>query len=78
MVLASEGAVSDSTIVFDFVRIEAVTAKAVLLHRDDWGEDHWVPLSVINLDDSIIELEKGSEDNSIAIAEWFCEKAGLE
>lgn len=62
------------TVIFEDVRVVALTDMAVLI---DFGDDEtWVPLSVIDLDDTSFELERESEGN-VAIAEWFATKKGL-
>lgn len=71
MVLASEGTVK--TLLFEDVRIEAITAKAVLLVIEEGTREQWVPLSCIDLDETDIDLEKGAE-GTVAVAEWFCNK----
>jgi len=52
--------------------VQAVTDKAVFLQQPN-GNETWVPRSVIDGGDAVEE-----SDCDPNIAEWFCDKEGLE
>lgn len=73
-----------SLLFFENVTVKAVTAKAVLFLFEIGDPsifavkpERWVPLSVIDLEETDVEFEKGAT-GTVAIAEWFCEKEGFE
>ena len=59
------------------VEVLATTSKAVLVATADGTEEHWVPLSLVNVEDTDVELQKG-ERGTLSIAAWFAEKEGIE
>ena len=50
------------------------TAKALLVELDG-GEEVWVPKSVIDEDSEVFEP---GNTGTLILAQWFCEKNGLE
>lgn len=58
------------------VRVKASSSRAVFIQLEN-GEECWVPLSLMDLDETDVELTVGSE-GEMAIAEWFVERESLE
>jgi hypothetical protein len=57
------------------VVVRAVTAKAVLVVVED--EEHWVPISCIDLDETDVELERGAK-GTLGVSDWFAKKESLD
>lgn len=51
----------------------ARTTERAVLYRDEWGNETWIPRSVLLDGDS---LDDG--DTDLVCAEWFAEKEGLQ
>ncbi len=61
-------------VLLEDVEVKAVTAKAILVDVD--GEEKWVPLSCLDLEETNVELQVQARGD-IAVRRWFAEKEGL-
>lgn len=59
------------------VTVLSLTEKALRVRVEETADVHWVPLSVVDLDSTNVELERGAT-GTLAVTEWFAEKEGLE
>jgi hypothetical protein len=54
------------------VGIERASAKAVLITRN--GQEHWIPLSVLEPDTATRVIAKATSLEICEVADWFVEK----
>ena len=59
------------------VRVMALTEKAIKVQVEETAEVHWVPLSVVDLDETSVDLQRGAE-GTLAVVDWFAKKEGWE
>jgi hypothetical protein len=41
------------------------------------GEEHWVPISCIDLDETDVEFERGAK-GTLGVSDWFAKKESLD
>jgi hypothetical protein len=58
----------------DEVVVKVVTEKALLVEYE--GEEHWIPISQIVLEETDVEMERGAT-GSLAITPWIAEQKKL-
>jgi len=51
------------------------TDKALLVRLEADGEEHWIPLSVIDDDSECYSMKSGAGD--LIVAAWFADREGL-
>jgi hypothetical protein len=59
------------------VRVMALTEKALKVQVEETAEEHWVPMSVVDLDETSVDIQRGAK-GTLAVADWFAKKEGLE
>jgi hypothetical protein len=59
------------------VTVLSLTDKAVRVQVEETADVHWVPISVVDLDETDVEFERGAK-GTLAVAEWFAKKEGLD
>ena len=52
------------------------TDKALLVRLEADGEEHWIPLSVIDDDSECYSMKSGAGD--LIVAAWFADREGLQ
>lgn len=63
------------SVAFD-VTVLALTDLAVRVQVDETAGVHWVPMSVVDLDATEVDLDRGAK-GTLAVASWWAEKEGL-
>lgn len=54
-----------------------VTSKAALVNVAGLPDEHWVPFSLVHVDD-LARVEPGAAFDELRVERWFCEREGIE
>lgn len=64
----------DDTMTLHEVEVKAVSAKALLVEYE--GEEHWIPVSQIDLPLTNVKFVKGAKGR-LEITEWIAKEKGI-
>lgn len=63
---------------YDSVEIETDEAFGISFDIDNEDTDQWIPKSVIDMDNFVVDKHTGECADTIFVAKWFVEKEGLD